>query len=88
MSPESPVEVTDGIEVHTRKDFGDDFQLKKSCHTCIHNKVCAPFLSMVETKKNFDTQFKMLGVEMPIQPEMLAVTCINHLKPQAEGFLK
>ncbi len=87
MTPESSVEVTDGIEVKSQK-YGDDFNLSKSCHSCIHNKVCAPFLSMIETKKNFDTQFKPMSVEMPIAPEMLAVSCKNFLKPQAEGFLK
>jgi len=86
-TPVETVATRDGIEVKAKK-YGDDFELSKSCHSCIHNAVCAPFLSMVETKKNFDTQFKPMKVEMPIQPEMLAVACKNYLKPQAEGFLK
>jgi len=62
--------------------------LKRRCEECIHNKVCAPFLSLNETKKSFDTQFKSMSVEMPLEAGMLAPTCKNFLKPQAGGFLK
>jgi len=86
-TPVENVATRDGIEIKAKK-YGDDFELAQSCNLCIHSKVCAPFLSMVETKKNFDTQFKPMNVEMPVHPEMLAVACKNYLKPQAEGFLK
>ena len=60
----------------------------KSCLFCVHSKVCAPYLSAVETKNNYDAQFKPMKIELNCIPEGLALKCPHYLRPQAGGFLR